>query len=42
MSLEWIILGMSTTAVIGGLVRIYQNERFYRFHKRVHKKRKKK
>jgi hypothetical protein len=39
---DWLTLIFSGLADGGSLVRIFQNERLYRWHKRVHKKRKKK
>jgi hypothetical protein len=40
--LEWATFIMATIAAVGSVVRVYQNERLYRWHRKVHKKRKKK
>jgi hypothetical protein len=39
---DWLTLIFSAFAGGGSLVRIFQNERLYRWHKKMHKKRKKK
>lgn len=40
--LEWATFIMATIAAVGSLIRVAQNERLYRWHKKTHKKRKKK
>jgi hypothetical protein len=40
--LEWATFIVATIAAVGSLVRIYQNERLFRWHRKVHKKKKKK
>jgi hypothetical protein len=42
MTLQWATFIAATIAAVGSLVRIYQNERLYRWHRKVHKKRRKK
>jgi hypothetical protein len=42
MTLQWATFIAATIAAVGSAVRIYQNERLYRWHRKVHKKRKKK
>ena len=40
--IDWLTLIFAALAAGGALVRIYQNERLYRWQRKVHKKRKKK
>jgi hypothetical protein len=40
--LDWLTLIFAAIAAVGSLVRVAQNERLYKFHRKVHKKRKKK
>jgi hypothetical protein len=40
--LEWATFMAAAIAAVGSVVRVYQNERFYKWHRKVHKKRKKK
>jgi hypothetical protein len=40
--LAWLTFLMATIAAVGSVVRVYQNERLYKWHRKVHKKRKKK
>ena len=40
--LEWATFLAAMIAALGSVVRCYQNERLYRWHRKVHKKRKKK
>jgi hypothetical protein len=36
--LDWATFIMATVAALGSVVRVYQNERLYRWHRKVHKK----
>ena len=38
---DWLTLTFSALAGGGSLVRVFQNERLYRWHKKAHKKKKK-
>ena len=40
--LEWATFIAATIAALGSVVRVYQNERLYRWHRKVHKKKRKK
>jgi hypothetical protein len=40
--LDWLTLIFAAIAAVGSLVRVAQNERLYKFHRKVHKKSKKK
>jgi hypothetical protein len=42
MTVEYLTLFFAAVAAVGRLVRVAQNERLYRWHRKVHKKRKKK
>jgi hypothetical protein len=42
MTLQWATFIMATVAAVGSLVRIYQNERLYRWHLKRHRKKKRK
>jgi hypothetical protein len=40
--LDGLTLIFAAIAAVGSVVRVYQNERFYKWHRKVYKKRKKK
>ena len=40
--IDWLTLIFAAIAAAGALVRVYQNERLYKWHRKVHKKKKKK
>ncbi len=39
--LEWATFIMATIAALGSVVRVYQNEHLYSWHRKAHKKEKK-
>jgi hypothetical protein len=42
MTVDYLTLFFAAIAAVGSLVRVAQNERLYRWHKKTHKKKKKK